>query len=188
MAQAHEICSHIEAGLYRELPPYVPGSAEDIAAWAGLIPRLPELVTIPRARWAHRVVPHTSGGITDDAANEGLQVHITPDSWEQWLSGGEAIERQDKRDAAGAIVGWLLPAPRRARKPVETKRAPLPAMTQEQKLARRRAQTLERVHRCRAPEVAERVAAGCLCFIGRTHGGGRHKAGCPLAPPPRIAS
>lgn len=62
-----------------------------------------QVTLITRASWSHRVVPHTSGGITDAMANEGLRTHVDPGMW-------TALVSQDERDAAGALVGHLLGA------------------------------------------------------------------------------
>jgi len=98
----------------------------------------------------------------------------------------------DDRDAAGAIVGYLLPAPKRTRK----RRAgsagkaapPAPRKTPEEKRASAAARLMR--HRGKANAFAgmsliELEAAGCVCFVGRARRGGRHRAGCPAAPTAR---
>lgn len=187
MAQNHAATSILEAGLYRVLTDQRE-SAIEIATWAGLLPSSTIRVsTIARNSWTHRVLPRTSGAITEEQANDALRGHLTPGSWER-------LKTQDERDAVGAIVGHLLGAtPGQAKKSGARKRpaAPRavgPKLPPEQRGEKIRAQTRERVRRHRAPAAAAKVAAGCLCFVARAHGGGSHKRGCPLAPAPRVRS
>ncbi len=195
-ALAHEICSHLEAGIYRELEDG-DGGPEATATWAGALPtshvedgalviidgRLVEIATITRARWSHRVVPHHAGSITDAQATEGLRAHVA-EGWEL-LTEGEASNRQDRIDAAGTIAGWLLPQPKKLRKARGGASAvpPGPVLTLEQKIERRRKRLAERARMRSARNMAALEAAGCVCFVGRPNGGGRHKAECPRAPP-----
>lgn len=154
---------------------------------------------LPRASWAHRVVPHTRGGITDLMANEGLLVHVDPESWGR-------LADQDQRDAAGVLVGHLLPAPRRLlaarrgklRDRRKDQSTPHPSLltpeAREGLRAARHAAALPRLRERkrltmrRLRGTAERAAA-CRCGPGGqprdVSTRGRHKAACPAAPPPK---
>lgn len=136
---------------------------------------------IPRATWAHRVVPHTRGGITTKMAMDGLRVHVTEEGW-------EALNDQHQRDAAGALVGVLLPAPvriyrRRARDNTDR---PMVLLGKEER--RRRALASWRTSKRKARGSLDRLA-GTTCNCGPDGapkvGAGRHKSTCPSAPPTR---
>jgi hypothetical protein len=163
IAHAHEVCAILEARLRVELD------------------RLGVAVhTLPRASWAHRVVPNHRGGIPDALANAGLQEHLAPGSWTRLVS-------QDERDAAGAILGVLLPAPRRVVKrrnrhaPTPPKSTPTPEQIDARRVRRREQdRNVHRALRGSTP-LTDRPDAGCSCTEGH-NGGGRHRSGCPLAP------
>lgn len=127
------------------------------------------VITIPRMTWAHRVRPHTQGGITDEMAIEAMRPHITAESWAQ-------METQDEIDAGGAALWWLLPAQKRARKRgAKSSTPPRPAMTPEQRVATEREQGKLRMRRKHGYlTIDERWARGCQC------GSRRHRVGCPL--------
>lgn len=66
---------------------------------------------IARATWAHRVVPHTRGGITDSDVREHLPRLLD-------VASVALLTDAHQRDAAGAALGALLaPAPRAPREP-----------------------------------------------------------------------
>ncbi len=67
--------------------------------------------TIARRSWSSRVVPHTQGGVTTAASNAGLAAYLDPAG--NWIE----LADQHRRDAVGAIVGWLLGAPVRESRP-----------------------------------------------------------------------
>lgn len=152
MAQAHEIAAILHDLLVRELRS-----------------RGVRVDTIPRASWAHRVVPHTRGGITDEMANDGLRAHVTAEVW-------ESMRGQDERDALGTLVGSLLPAPKKKyRSRAKTSRDEIrPILTPEQKAERHRIRDRERKRAVRGSLTPEqRAELGCACLR-------KHVAGCPL--------
>lgn len=55
---------------------------------------------VSRQRWAHRVVPHARG-ITEEAGHAGVKVRTDPGLW-------AILRGEHERDAAGALVGYLL--------------------------------------------------------------------------------
>lgn len=139
-------------------------------------PRL-RYAVIPRASWAHRVVPHARGGITTAMANAGLRAHLAPESVGM-------LDGQDQRDAAGCLVWAFLPPPPRAYRYRDRRAKPRPRLTPEQRLARRRLSWRDSKRRARGPDVVARLE-GDTCNCGpegkpRT-GKGRHKATCPIA-------
>lgn len=190
IATAHEVCSRLHERITllcreRKIPTL------------GTTQKGMSHPAVSRQTWAHRVVPHHQGGITDAAANAGLEVHVDPAAW-------ALLTDQDQRDAAGALVGHLLPAPRRvfaSRHKLRDRRgdrsAPHPAALSPDAIKaaraarwsanapRRRALTLARVRKHRGAR--ERLSAACTCGPGGQprppDRRGRHKFGCGAAPP-----
>lgn len=165
IAAAHEVCSRLHERIWL------------LCREAGI-----PLVTIGRQTWAHRVCPGTKGGITDAMAAEGLRAHVDPTAF-------HLLADQDQRDAAGALVGWLLGPPKRKARE-RSKGPPKPVLTAEQRAANRRKVVAAYVKKESAKRAAERSAKGCNCGPG---GGprppgvkGRHPRMCPAAPPPTV--
>lgn len=137
-----------------------------------------EVKIVGRQTWAHRIVPHHRGGITDGDVRGSLHNYLDIDSI-------ALLRSKHEVDAAGAMLWHLLPElarkhKRRDRRKDKSKdRPPRVKLTHVERLAARRALYAATV--ARVPP-AEREAHGCLCGA-RT---GRHRAACPLAPPPKI--
>lgn len=167
IAEAHATCGRLLDLIWRACPgPYY------------------QVTTITRASWSHRVVPHTAGGITDVMANDGLRTHVDPDMW-------AALTSQDERDAAGALVGHLLPAPARSsryRSRDRRRDRTAPRLSPEERVARSRdmrelrriRETMVRREKMGTLTADERRAAGCRCIRGH-NGGGRCTEDCVLA-------
>lgn len=152
MAHNHEIASILRERLEREL------SARGV-----------RVLTIPRASWAHRVVPRTRGGITDEMANAGLRAHVDASAW-------ESLATQDERDALGAIVGTLLPRPKKVRRGRRGRgfRVEGPSLSPALRALRKRAANREFMRRFRGSISAEeRARLGCPCK-------GSHRVDCPI--------
>jgi hypothetical protein len=66
---------------------------------------------IARQTWAHRVVPHHRGGVTDADVTRALPALLDPASL-------ALLTDTHQRDAAGAVLGYLLaPAPKYTKEP-----------------------------------------------------------------------
>lgn len=160
MANAHAACERIADAV-----------AERCAAMAPPVP----VVRVPRATWAHRLIPHRSGGIPQPEARAAVL---------RWLEGSGSVELpgDDRIDAAGAYLWGVLPGlPRAPKIRRGGKRAALvgPMMPKGMRAKLRR----EAVARERREEaVARRREGGCAC----PRVGGRHARGCPMAPPPKV--
>lgn len=139
------------------------------------------VVTVARQTWAHRVVPRTRGGITDAMANDGLVAHCDGAAL-------ATLEDQDQRDAAGALVGWLLGPPKKAGR-ARAKGPPRPLLTAEQRAANRRVVVARCVKRASVARDTARLRSGCSCGPDGgprlTGARGRHRRLCPMAPPPK---
>lgn len=164
MAEAHGVCERLHERLS-----------------VALAARAVQTETIPRASWAHRVVPHTQGGITDLMARTAIEGHVI-EGWEEIARG------QDTIDAAGVIFGLLMPKPRR-RQRYRCRNRPrkTPERSREERAERRRM-----THRMAARKrrgTADRLSSA-VCNCGpdgqpKTTKG-RHKGTCPIAPTPKL--
>ncbi len=122
---------------------------------------VPYLRTIPGLGWA---------------SVAGLLAHVGPVSL-------AALEDQDQRDAAGALVGWILGPPAKTRR--RAKGPPKPLLTPEERRAHRRASVARYVGKTGAKRHAARAGAGCNCGPDggpRPRGArGRHRYTCPAS-------
>jgi hypothetical protein len=159
MAEAHKVCGFLQRDLSRAL------EAAGITA-----------NTYARQSWAHRVVPHTQGGITTAMANTALEALCAPGSWDR-------LRDQHQRDAAGVACMWLIDkptAPKRYRKRVR-KRPEKPAEeVAGPKLTPPQAHLAAKRKRLGRLTPLERTWAGCVCALG-DRGQGRHRDECPLS-------
>lgn len=176
MWRAHTVCTRLEERLYPPLRA------------AGI-----EVVTMARRTWSSRVVPHHRGGISEAESNDGVRGFCGEGVYESFVD-QDGRRDQDQIDAAGVLLGaWLIDqAPRRRhhkyrdRRIDKTKPRPI-ELTPEQRKAKRQEQKNNwRRQQMGTRPIPELVAAGCLCFVDRERRRGRHKAGCPLAPPARL--
>lgn len=160
--------------------------------------------TIARNTWAHRVVPHHQGGVSNEASNAGLPAHVDPETWGR-------LADQDQRDAVGALVGYLLGGAPAGPRPARRRLGPIRDRRKDQSTPNIRSLPPEDQARIRAeskaaargrqrdyfrsagpPGSAERLArtdTDCTCGPGgapRLLGmGGRHRRACPVAPRPK---
>lgn len=160
--------------------------------------------TIARNTWAHRVVPHHQGGVSNDLSNAALPAHVDPEAWGR-------LADQDQRDAAGVLVGYLLGGAPAGPRPARRRLGPIRDRRKDQSAPNIRSLPLEEQARIRAerkagekqrkqdyfraagpPGSVERLArtdTDCTCGPGgmpRLLGmGGRHRRGCPVAPAPK---
>lgn len=157
MAEEHAICGKLQEKLSSALQA------------AGI-----EAVTWARETWAHRVVPHHQGGVSNAEAKAGVRALCAPGSW-------EALSDDHQRDAAGTACMWLIDPPARPKRPSRASPSapPKPVYTPEQKVELRRQQVREcqRAHPAGGRPVdasaAERAAAGCTCTA-------KHRSDCPV--------
>lgn len=140
--------------------------------------------TIARRTWSARVLPAHQGGITNAEASAALAPHVDPAG--RW----PLLSDQHRRDAAGAIVGHLLGSPGRGRRIRAHGSGPRPLLTAEERIAHRRAAVARHLAKNGAATAAAASAGGCTCGpdgaprpIGSK---GRHRAACPVAPPPKV--
>lgn len=155
------------------------GLAQSIAHACAALPSPIHGVFVPRQTWAHRLVRHHRGGVTDADVRAALPLYVDADLL-------ATIHTKHETDALGAALWHVLPAPE-GRPPRSRARH-----TPEE----REAILLERAARDARPgsgpkrvawatrKRAERVARGCICSQPRR---GRHGAACPLAPPSTVA-
>lgn len=66
------------------------------------------VTTIARRSWSSRIVPRHRGGLTNAEASAGLAAHLDPAG--RW----PLLSDQHRRDACGAVLGYLIGAPQRA--------------------------------------------------------------------------
>lgn len=136
---------------------------------------------VPRASWAHRIIPHHRGGITDAMVLAALPGHIDP-------AGCALLVSKDLRDAAGALLWHFIPeTPRKRRsraRVVDPNKTVVPRVvytgadaTIEAKAKRRRDRALA-VSR-KAHGTVERLGTPCACGI--QHGRGRRPRACSQA-------
>lgn len=156
MAEEHAICGELQKRL-------------TIALQAAGI----ETVTCARESWAHRVVPHHQGGITNAVAYEGLRARCAEGSWER-------LRDPHQRDAGGVACMWIIEPPARPKRPSRSRSREAAAtavralLTPEQKEALRAGQVREAVRRHRGDATsASRAAAGCTCTA-------KHRRTCPI--------
>lgn len=148
-----------------------------------------QVAIIGRRSWSARVVPGHKGGITNAESNAGLADHLDPAG--RW----PLIQHQDTRDAAGAIVGYLLGAPHREARQGKSgaKRKQRPYVSPPRVIARRAAEAAQDAvaDRCLAAGIGSvstlplpiRLPSPCCrpCGCGLR---GRHRRGCTRYPGP----
>lgn len=151
-----------------------------------------QIVTIARRTWSSRVVPHHRGGVSNAEASAGLAAHLDPAGLWPLLS------TQDTRDAAGAVIGYLLGVPRRKVRPgsvtrtrnrkyvyryVPRKNARTKALEAHDARVAPRVEAAAAIVAALAPHIAHsgarspaaRRALGCRCIRP-------HRTDCPLYP------
>ncbi len=113
---------------------------------------------IARQTWAHRVVPHHRGGVTDADVTRALPALLDPASL-------ALLTDTHQRDAAGAVLGYLLapppPSPKVPREP-RAKGEPRPP----RKAKRRAGKNDAWIARRSQARLEARRARGCTCAPG----------------------
>lgn len=160
--------------------------------------------TIARNTWAHRVVPHHQGGVSNEESNAALTARVDPETWAR-------LADQDQRDAAGALVGFLLGGATAGPRPARRRLGPIRDRRKDQSTPNIRSLPPEERARIRAdrkaaakvkdkvrfqlaagpdaPARLARAATDCTCGPNGTprptSATGRHRRGCPVAPAPK---
>ncbi len=119
---------------------------------------------VPRQTWAHRLVRHHRGGVTDADVREALPLYLAPDLI-------ATLHTKHEIDALGAALWHVLPEIKRGQASRST-------VTPEERAERQARKEWF------APDarLGRLVAAGCSCprlVTPGEHRGGRHRDGCP---------
>jgi len=135
--------------------------------------------SIPRQAWAHRILPGTSGGISQSAAREAVGAYLSDEDLERLVG-------DDRLDAAGALLWALLPpVDRKHTRSRDRRSEPRPVLTPAQRLERKRAGM--RLARGQVPALSTAGRAEPCC--GRCGGPRRgHVRGQPCPPLERPAA
>lgn len=219
--EAMLMSGHVEAIVVEHGPfyPRMDKSAAANAAMAaahGIASRLHERIltlcadlllpchTIARNTWAHRVVPHHQGGVSNEEGNAALSGRVDPETWAR-------LADQDQRDAAGALVGHLLGGATVGPRPARRRLGPIRDRRKDQSTPNIRTLPPEEQARIRAdrkaaakvkdkvrfqlaagpdaPARLARAATDCTCGPNGTprptSATGRHRRECPVAPAPK---
>lgn len=136
-----------------------------------MMPSVP-VVRCARQRWAHRLVPHHSGGILQALARAAVLRHLEG-------TGSEPLPGDDRIDAAGAYLWAVLPELPKARRGRKGRRG----RAAEAFIGPR----VPRGYWARVDAQAMREAWAAVRLVGRCVGCPRkHRRWCPMAPPPKL--
>lgn len=136
--------------------------------------------SIPRATWAHRLVLHHRGGITQAQVRAAVRANLDAASLDLIRTASEGYRNDDDAiDAAGVWLWAVLPpAPRvrriRRRRPGEA----APVRVKRAKMMPRERWREQKRRQRKLPSAEQRLAVGCACR-------GKHVVGCVLRKPPK---
>lgn len=136
---------------------------------------------VSRATWVHRLIPHTSGGMTDAMVLVALPRRVSAE-------GCALLASKDLRDAAGALLWGFIPASARKRKSrarvADPNKPVVPRVvytgadaTIEAKAKRHRDRALKK----KRDTLGTTARLGTPCSCGVQHGKGRRPRTCSQA-------